>query len=98
MSEVRTAVSGAITTAQSEIPRSDTFGSKYFCLGYANNISCSVLPLNFSELLSQTLTASSIASFRSIHSFDQNLKYVSLGTMEGPSILEIISTVILVTF
>ncbi len=97
MSEVRTTVLSAITTAQSDIPRNCTLGSKYFCLGDANHVSCSGLPLNFSELLSQTLTTSSTAAFRSMHPFDQILKYVSLGTMEGLLILGIISTVILVT-
>jgi hypothetical protein len=60
-------------------------------------VTCSGLPLNFSELLSQTLPASGISQFRSLHPFDQSLKYVSVGTMEGPLILGAISTVILVT-
>lgn len=94
---MQTAVSSAIPAIQTDVPRNCTLGSKYFCLGYANNVSCSGLPLNLSELLSQTLPASSSSQFRSLHPFDQNLKYVSPGTMEGPLILGIISTVILVT-
>jgi hypothetical protein len=101
ISDAQTVVSSAITAIQTDldsvIPRNCTLGTRYFCLGYVNNVTCSGLPLNVSDLLSRAMPASSNYQLSSLESLDQELKRVSSGTIEGPFILGIISTVILIT-
>lgn len=53
------------------------------CLGYLNNLTCSRLPLNVSDLLSRALPVSSSFQLSGLESLDQELKLVSPGTIEG---------------
>ena len=100
-SEAQTVVSSAITAIQSDLssvmPRNCTLGITSFCLGYVNNVTCSRLPLNLSDLLSRALPASSSYQLSSLESLEQDLKLVSPGAIEGPFIVGIISTVMLIT-
>jgi hypothetical protein len=100
ISEAQTVVSSAITTIQTDlgfvIPKNCTLGTRYFCLGYVNNVTCSGLPLNVSDLLSRALPASISHQPSNLESLDQMLKLISSGAIEGPFILGIISVAILV--
>ena len=90
-------VIGEADEVELNAPENCTIGTKYFCLWYANNVTCSRLPLNVSDLLSRALPFSSNYQLSSLNPFDQKLKYVSFGTIEGPLVLGITSTVILIT-
>lgn len=99
MAGEQTTASSAINTIQNDIsiiPRNSTLGIKHFCLGYVNHVACRRSPLNLSEILSQTLVASNVSQGYRIDTFDQTLKYVSLGSLEGPIIVGVISAAILV--
>lgn len=100
-SEAQTVISSAITAIQSDlgsvVPRNCTLGTTHFCLGHVNNVTCSRLPLNISDLLSRALPASGSYQLSGLESLYQELKRFSSGTIEGPFILGIISTVILIT-
>ena len=100
ISQAQTVVSSAITAIQTDlnsvIPKNCTLGTRYFCLGYVNHVTCSGLPLNVSDLLSRALPASISYQPDSLESLDQKLKNVSFGAIGGPFILGIISTAILV--
>jgi hypothetical protein len=100
ISDAQTVVSSAITAIETDlesvIPKNCTLGTRYFCLGYVNNVTCSGLPLNVSDLLSRALPASISYQPNSLESLDQKLKNVSFEAIEGPFILGIISAAILV--
>ena len=100
-SEAQRVVSSAITAIKGDlssvIPRNCTLRTTSFCLGYVNNVTCSRLPLNLSDLLSRALPASSSYQLSGLESLDQDLKLFSPGAIEGPLIVGIISTVILIT-
>jgi len=100
VSQAQTAVSSAITAIEtdltSKIPKNCSLGTRYFCLGYIDNVNCTALPLNVSDLLSRALPASISYQPSSLESLDQALKLISFGGIEGPFILGIILTAILV--
>lgn len=99
-SEAQTVVSSAITAIQSDlgsaIPRNCTLGTTHFCLGYENSVTCSRLPLNVSYILTHAFPASSSIQIRNLEPLDQQLSHVTPGIIEGPFVLGIISTVILI--
>jgi hypothetical protein len=98
-SAAQTVISSA-TAFQSDlgsvIPGNCTLGTTSFCLGNVNNITCSRLPLNMSDLLSRALPALGSYKLSGLELLGQELKRFSAGTIEGPFILGIISAVILI--
>jgi hypothetical protein len=100
ISEAQTIVSSAITAIQTDlvsaIPKNCTLGTRYFCLGYVDNMTCSGLPLNVSDILSRVLPAPISYQSSILELLDQKLKLVSSSAIEGPFILGIIAAGILV--
>jgi hypothetical protein len=62
ISNAQTVVLSAITAIQTNLElvilKNCTLGTRYFCLRYVDNVTCSRLPLNVSDLLLQALPAS----------------------------------------
>ena len=99
-SQAQSVASSAVAAIHSDlssvIPKNCSVGTRSFCVGFATSVNCSTLPLNISRLVAHAIPAINIPGLESdLASIDQKLKYVTPELIEGPLILGIVSTMML---